>query len=311
MDRRKWFALSGAAVTVFAGAAGYFGLQALEHRTVWRLVGAPNYGEAPTAEPPHPEVDHAFRMTVGPPSAELDIWVLEPDSPPTGTVFVLHGVYDKKRTMVGFAKMLRTSVGLRAVLVDLRGHGHSTGDFLSFGQVDSRDLVQLMDRLEDEGRLVAPVSIYGPSYGAAVALQTAERDPRISNVVAVATFASFERILLPYIDHFHPQLAWLLPDSWSYRVLEAADQLASIELKELDNVRAIQNTEAHVLVMHGEDDRIISLDQAEALYDACGPERCRLVVFPGANHAESMSGDTLNRETVAWMKRGVQRADLD
>ncbi|MEO1171835.1 MAG: hypothetical protein AAFX94_07245, partial [Myxococcota bacterium] len=141
-----------AVVLVLAGV-GYYALKALEHRTVWRLVGAPNYGERPSPEPPHPDVDHVFRVNVGPPSAELDVWVLDPPQEPTGTVFVLHGVYDKKRTMVGFAKMMCGSVGLRSVLVDLRGHGHSTGDFLSFGQVDSRDLVQVMDRLAQEGLL--------------------------------------------------------------------------------------------------------------------------------------------------------------
>lgn len=288
-------------VTLLRGA-----LSSLKQETVWRLVGAPNFGRVPKPESPPDGIDHVLQVAVGPPHANLDIWLIDPKSQPVGTVLVLHGRYDRKRTMVGFGKMLSNQVGLRSVLIDLRGHGHSSGDFLSFGQIDSQDLVQVMDALESGGLLVPPVSVYGPSYGGSVALQTAECDPRIEAVIAVATFASFETILTPYIDHLHPRLAWALPEAWSFRVLEGANRLAGIDLFSLDNLRAIRTTSARVLVMHGENDELVDVDQARALYQACGSERCRLVVFPGKNHGESMSGEVLNREATRWLKGHVQ-----
>ncbi|MEM6730940.1 MAG: alpha/beta hydrolase, partial [Myxococcota bacterium] len=222
---------------------------ALHEKSAWRIVGAPNHGKTPEPAELHEAVDHAFRVPVGPPDAELDVWVLDPKrDPPTGTVLVLHGVYDKKRTMVGFGKMLCGSNNQRSVLIDLRGHGHSTGDFLSFGQVESRDMMQVLDVLEQRGLLVPPVSIYGPSFGAAVAIQTAARDPRVENVVAVATFGSLEKIVVPYIDHFHPQIAWALPDSWSHSVVDRANALADVDLRKNDNLKAIRETRARVLI---------------------------------------------------------------
>ncbi|MEL6547264.1 MAG: alpha/beta fold hydrolase, partial [Myxococcota bacterium] len=199
-------------------------------------------------------------------------------------------------------KTARNPLELRSILVDLRGHGHSTGDYLSFGQVESLDLIQVLNALDEQGLLVEPVSIYGPSFGASVALQTASRDPRIKNVVAVAAFGSFAELVVPYIDHFHPQFAWALSDAWAESVVDRANTIASVDLRKNDNVRAIRETKARVLIMHGEHDRIVTVDQAQALYDACGSERCKLVVFPGENHAESMSGNRLNQETLAWLK---------
>lgn len=298
----RWILAVGVTGIALAAASLWWGSEELHRRSAWRLVGAPNHGKDKGPETPAEGIDHALRIPVGPPEAVLDVWVLDPLAPPRGTVLILHGVYDKKRTMVGFGKMLRTSNGLRAVLVDLRGHGHSTGDYLSFGQVESRDLSQVMDFLAARGLLVAPVSVYGPSFGAAVALQTAAVDPRIERVVAVATFGSFEKIVVPYIDHFHPQLAWALPGWWSESVVDRANRIADVDLRANDNLAAIRTAGARVLIMHGEEDEIVGVDQARALYDACGPERCRLVVFPGRNHAESMSGEVLNRETLAWLK---------
>ncbi len=298
----RWGIAVGVTALLVAAVILWRASEELHRRSAWRLVGAPNHGEDKGPEEPTEGIDHAFRVPVGPPKAELDVWVIDPTEPPEGTVLILHGVYDKKRTMVGFGKMLRTSNGLRSVLIDLRGHGHSTGDYLSFGQVESRDLRQVLDALSEKGLLAPPVSVYGPSFGAAVALQSAAADPRIANVVAVATFGSFEKIVVPYIDHFHPQLAWALPDAWSESVVDRANALAEVDLRANDNIEAIRSTEARVLIMHGEKDEIVGVDQARALFEACGPQRCKLVVFPGENHAESMSGELLNRETLAWLK---------
>ncbi|MEL6545900.1 MAG: hypothetical protein AAFQ82_14820, partial [Myxococcota bacterium] len=128
----RWVMLGAVGLVLVAAISTYWTRSELHRKSAWRLVGSPNHGKSRSAEPPHEDVDHALRIPVGPPKAELDVWVIDPKEAPKGTVLVLHGVYDKKRTMVGFGKMLRNSNGLRAVLVDLRGHGHSTGDYLSF-----------------------------------------------------------------------------------------------------------------------------------------------------------------------------------
>ncbi|MEM6559294.1 MAG: alpha/beta fold hydrolase [Myxococcota bacterium] len=300
----RWWIAGAILLAVGAAAAfsSWFRFSSYLHeKSAWRIVGAPNHRRALEPDQIPETVDRHMRVEVGPPGAELDVWLIEPAGPVEGTTVVLHGVYDRKRTMVGFGCMLASSAGQRSVLVDLRGHGMSSGDFLSFGQVESRDLAQVLDHLAREGLLKPPVSVYGPSYGASVAIQAAANDPRISKVVAVAGFASFESIVVPYIDHFHPQFAWMFSDRWAHSVVDRANALADIDLRNNDNVRAIQTTEARVLLIHGENDRIIGVEHARALFEACGAPRCRLVILPDHNHRESMSGDRLNRETLSWI----------
>src|SRR5688572_15208581 len=71
-------------------------------------------------------VDRALRVDAGPPAASLSLWVVEPQGidggVPRGTVLVLHGINDKKESMLGVGKHL-AGHGYRAVLVDLRAHG--------------------------------------------------------------------------------------------------------------------------------------------------------------------------------------------
>jgi hypothetical protein len=84
--------------------------------------------------------------------ASLSVWVLEPPEKPKATVFVLHGHADCKESFLPTAQAFK-SAGYRAVLVDLRGHGHSSGEYLTFGVQESRDLVEVLDaRLNDDHR---------------------------------------------------------------------------------------------------------------------------------------------------------------
>ena len=67
------------------------------------------------------------------------------------------------------------------------------------------------DQLDALGLLVGPVSLYGPSYGGAVALQTAARDERVEAVVSVATFSSLRAVVPPYADRLIPVIGGVLP----------------------------------------------------------------------------------------------------
>jgi pimeloyl-ACP methyl ester carboxylesterase len=123
-------------------------------------------------------VSRQLRVAVGPPAASLSVWIVEPSAgAPRATVLVCHGLHDQKRSLLPVARQLAGD-GYRAVLVDLRGHGRSSGRWLTYGVVEAADLGQVLDALERDNLLAGPVGVYGTSYGAACAVMLAGRDPR-------------------------------------------------------------------------------------------------------------------------------------
>src|SRR4051812_7038128 len=70
-------------------------------------------------------VNRQLRVDVGPPAASLSLWVVDPPASsrpaPRGTVLVLHGINDRKDSMLGLGKQIAAH-GYRSVLVDLRAH---------------------------------------------------------------------------------------------------------------------------------------------------------------------------------------------
>jgi pimeloyl-ACP methyl ester carboxylesterase len=179
--------------------------------------------DAPADELKKLFVDEQLRLSVGPPDASISVWITDPTiaretialdrkgraiikrkpttAPATqplvtkGTVFLLHGIADRKEfgPYMIYREIL-THDGYRVVQVDLRGHGRSTGDFITFGVVESRDLVQLLDSLESQGKIIGPVGVLGVSYGASVAIEWAAIDPRIKAIVALEPFATFRQV---------------------------------------------------------------------------------------------------------------------
>jgi pimeloyl-ACP methyl ester carboxylesterase len=212
---------------------------------------------------------------------------------------VLHGIRDSKRSMTGMGRAF-TEAGYRDVLVDLRGQGQSTGDWLSFGAREGRDLTQVIDALAAQGLLTLPLGIFGPSYGGAVALQLARHDPREVAVVTVATFTRMSDVVPLYAERVVP--SWLITREDMGRAMDRAGTLGEFRPEDADSIAAIAATRAHVLLLHGRADRHIPWQHSEALHEAA-PDRSRLLIVEGKDHLTIMNDATMTRESVAWFDR--------
>jgi len=232
---------------------------------------------------------------VGAPRATLHAWVFEPEQP-VATILVLHGIEGRGSMMADTARRYEAQ-GYRAVAVDLRGHGCSTGDWATYGITDAHDLSQLLDALPSDG----PIGVHGNSYGGGPALQLAALDARVSAVVTVATFSSFRELAA---DHGRRRVAaaWpLVPDAFVETVVATAGQTAGFDPDEATSVEAIARTDAHVLILHGRDDTIVPVRHAFALR-AAAPDSARLVLLDGHDH-DSVQADpdgSVARASADW-----------
>ncbi len=268
----------------------------------WAIVRAPNYGrdEEPPARPPD-DVSRVVRAEVGPPHAVLEAWVLDPPATPRGTTLVLHGIRDEKSSMIGVGRALRER-GMRAVLVDLRGHGGSSGRFLTYGVVESRDLEQLVDQLLALGIVEGPLGVYGASYGGAVALQLSAIDPRVRAVASLSTFTSLREVVPPYARRSIPAVGALVPDALIDVIIDDAGELGGFSPDAADTRAALAHARANVLLIHGDADEHIPFAHARSLHSAC-PTRCRLMPIDGADHQSAIGSEHAVRAALDFLER--------
>jgi pimeloyl-ACP methyl ester carboxylesterase len=238
---------------------------------------------------------------VGPPAAKLVAWRIEPELQPLrGSVVLLHGVRMDRRSLVD-AGLAFSAAGFRSILVDLRGHGESTGDYLTYGAVEAQDISTLLDQLIAQGTELGCVGAFGFSYGAAVALELGASDPRVQAVVAVAPFASLREVVADYRMKYLPAPFQLIPAAWFDAAVDEASRIASFDPDAAAPVRAVSRSRAHQLLIHGTADTQVPLRHSLALASVAGP-LARLLRVDGASH-DSMPPHVLQAEAAAWFGR--------
>jgi pimeloyl-ACP methyl ester carboxylesterase len=252
---------------------------------------------------------YALTTDVGPPAATLVSWVVGPRvGPAKGTVALLHGVRMNKQSLVPVGVAL-SDAGYRAVLVDLRGHGESSGRYLTYGSVEARDISRVLDAVARRESSAACTGVYGFSYGAAVAIELAARDARVSAVVAVAPFSSLREVAGDYERKYLPAPLKLIPDAWFQSAIDEGARLAEFDPDRAAPLQAVGHFDADLLLIHGTADTQVPQRHSETLARAAGA-RAELLTILGATHDDmpiDRSG-AVRRATVAWFDRSFSRA---
>lgn len=276
-----------------------------------------------------------WRLPVGPPEAELQVAVIEPAdyklkhelkiqptatagrsnltvdmkwdltaarkarNPAKGTIVLLHGVYVSKEAMLHWAMYL-AQAGYRSVLVDLRGHGQSTGDWITFGAIETRDLGQLLDDLQRRGLAGRKVGVLGISYGASLGLLLAAKDNRVAAVVALQPFSDVRRAIPPFVRaNFGPMAKGISDEDFSKATRRAA-KLAGFSWADTDVVRAVSMSTAPFLLYHGTQDTWIAPEQSRELFKHA-PAGCKFGQLANDSHVTlAMRLDPIANEVVAW-----------
>jgi pimeloyl-ACP methyl ester carboxylesterase len=231
--------------------------------------------------------------------------VVRSPSPSRGTILLLHGYLQNKNSVTPWAIRL-AQAGYRCAVVDLRGHGASNGEHISFGVFESRDISAVIDDLGRRGWDVSRVGLFGVSYGASVALLTAGRDPRIATVVAFEPFASGERAVPELMRGAFASEARGVTDAQFAAAHVKQSKIAGFDWKDADIPAALGRTRAPVLFFHGAADVWLSPDHSRELFKSAPPGSV-LKIVPRENHVTlPLQIAPFEQSVLAWFEAGLR-----
>ncbi len=201
-------------------------------------------------------------------------WVCSAEGSRRGSIVFLHGVADNRGSAVG--TILRfTSKGFDVVAYDSRAHGASDGDVCTYGYLEKADLRRVID-----GLAAGPVILIGTSLGAAVAIQAAAEDQRISGVVAAEVFADLATVA-------RDRAPRIMPEGMIRDAFAMAEERGRFAIAAVSPETAARSIRVPVLLIHGERDTETSPNHSRRVFEALhGPKQ--LVLVPGAGHNESL-----------------------
>jgi pimeloyl-ACP methyl ester carboxylesterase len=231
-------------------------------------------------------------ITVESDGVTLKGWRFGVRGEPRGTLVFLHGVADNRAAGIGIAERF-TARGFDVIAYDSRAHGESTGNACTYGYYEKKDLSRVIDTV---GR--TPVIVVGHSLGAAVALQAAADDSRISSVVALETFSDLRTVA-------RERAPFVLTRGMIANAFAEAETRGAFKVDEVSPVSAAPLIRVPVLLVHGANDSETNADHSRRVFEALrGPKE--LIIVPGAGHNGSLNHAVWAR-IEGWIDRAIAR----
>jgi alpha-beta hydrolase superfamily lysophospholipase len=220
--------------------------------------------------------DHRIRTSDG---HEIGAWFVNGCHDAPG-VLLLHGNRGSRRNSLGQAEIF-VSQGYGVLMVSLRAHGDSTGDYHDIGFSAHRDILAAVKFLETH-RLGCPVLIVGTSMGAAAAVFAAgELGHRVWGYILESPYQDLKTAVWNRTEFYFPPVL----SHAAYVGLRLVGPLFLPDLDEISPLNAIVGIpdDVPVLILASDSDQLARPEEAQALYRAVAAHG-GLLFFPGAGH---------------------------
>ena len=221
---------------------------------------------------------HRLRTADG---EQIGAWFID-GRPDAASVLVLHGHKGGRGNSLGRAELL-ASRGYAVLMITLRAHGDSTGDFDDVGFGARNDVIAGVAFLEAR-RPGRPIVVNGNSMGAAAAVFAAgDLGRRVAGYVLESPYQDLRLAVWNRVEEALPPML----DGAAYVGLNLVAPIFLPHLDQISPIRAIDGVpdDVPVLILSGEADRMARPDEARALL-ARVASHGRLVLVPGAGHGD-------------------------
>jgi dipeptidyl aminopeptidase/acylaminoacyl peptidase len=199
---------------------------------------------------------------------------------PSPVIILVHGWNRNVERMLPYIKRLHP-IGYHLLAFDSRNHGSSDTDGYSSMLKFAEDIMAAIDFLKgqpcvDHNR----IGVTGLSIGGAASIYAAAKDHRIKSVITVGAFTHPLDIMKPEFEKRHIPY---FPIVWAF--LKYVELRIGASFRDIAPINNINNARAQMLLIHGDADITVPVEQAERLKNAGNPKNIQLWIVPGKGHS--------------------------
>lgn len=207
-----------------------------------------------------------------------------PNNHSKGNVLILHGMHGMDASsLFDYAKFIYDA-GFTPVNIDMRAHGKSEGESLSFGYNEVYDVDAVITYLKEDQRFKeVPIILYGLSMGGSTAINTAAKSEHVDGVIAVSPFLSIQNQVADYmardgmpaifIKVFQPSVNLVLSHKFGVSPKKETPENAISNLPNMP-----------ILIIHGDADTQTAVYQAKSLYESSSSDKTEIWIVEGKDH---------------------------
>lgn len=209
-------------------------------------------------------------------------WFLPAENSNGAAIVLAHGRGGNRAVHLPTAALL-THHGYSVLLLDLRAHGQSEGDWVSYGYFEALDILAAVDYLViHEGFIPERIGLMGHSMGSAAVLRAASLRESRHVLVIVSAYSSLQGGVEDAFDDIAALPSW----PFAPIIVGMAERRVGAGMDALDLEQDLAKMEERpILLIHGEVDGLLPLDHYYTLLLAAG-EMAEGWVVPGMGHED-------------------------
>jgi alpha/beta superfamily hydrolase len=207
--------------------------------------------------------------------------------------------------------------GFVTLVFDFRGVGKSDGSF-DYGVKEQKDVKCAVNYLASRQDVINDrIYVVGHSLGGAVSLYTLQNEKRVRGLVLWSVPKNHDYNVRKFVKNTRGKLGL-----YTFLVLSRIDKLFTVsrifklqvygvnlrpkdvreKLMKLDECKAASKMKGiPLLVINGEDDKIVGTDEAEAVYNSANDPKS-LLILKSTDHIFSGKEDELIQKTIEWIE---------
>jgi uncharacterized protein len=202
-------------------------------------------------------------------------------------ILLLHGNLACRATCLRQAEIVE-KVGCGVLMISLRAHGDSTGDFNDFGYSARHDVVAAVDWLKNRcGN--RPIIVWGQSLGSAAAMFAAEElGHRVSGYILECPYRDLHTAVWNRLKQRLPPVL----DAVAYAGMNIVSPLVISNADEISPLKAAAKLPKLIplLVLAGSIDERAFVVESQAICNCC-KDQSQLVVIEGGDHLKLIDAD--------------------
>lgn len=197
-------------------------------------------------------------------------------------VIAVHGYMGRGTDMIQYVKQFQ-QYGYNALIIDLRAHGESEGQYLGMGWLDHYDLELWIDKVIEENRN-SKIILYGISMGAAtVTMATGDELPK--NVKICIADCGYTSVWEEFAMHLK-KIMHIYPFPLLYVASIMSKICIGYGFKEASTINQVKKSITPTIFIHGKKDKFVPFCMLDKIYNNANCKKEKLEIDDAA-HAES------------------------
>jgi putative redox protein len=255
-------------------------------------------------------------------TANLYAQLYVPDDVPASAILICHGTNARgSQGLRIYARLAETVCknGFVCLVFDFRGVGQSSGSF-DYGIGEQEDVKCCLSYLASRPEVSQDgIFVVGHSSGGAVSLYALQNEKRVKGLVLWSapknhnynvkkwirrtrgTLGLYSFLILSRLDRFFDVRRLFKLEVYGVKM---RPRFLREKLMKLNECEAVSKLGLPLLIVIGEKDDIVGVDEAQAVYDSA-KEPKTLVIIEGADHIYKGKEQELINKTLEWT-RGIE-----